>query len=48
MKQIKPSYYSSVHEMVAELNAKIPTGPKTINLHSNGFDICDICYANGI
>ena len=24
--------------MVAELNAKIPTGPKTINLHSDGFD----------
>ena len=26
-------------EMVAKLNAKIPTGPNTINLHLNGFDI---------
>ena len=26
-------------EMVAELNAKIPTGPNTINLHSDGFNV---------
>ena len=26
-------------EMVAELNTKIPTEPKTINLHSDDFDI---------
>ena len=26
-------------EMVTKLNAKIPTGPDTINLHSDGFDI---------
>ena len=25
--------------MVAELNAKIPTGPNTINLHSDGFNV---------
>ena len=25
--------------MVAELNAKIPTGPNNINLHSDGFDV---------
>ena len=39
MKEIKPGYYSSMPEMVAELNVKIPKGSKTINLHSNGFDI---------
>ena len=39
IKEIKPGYYSSMHEMVAELNAKIPVEPKTINLHLNGFDI---------
>ena len=39
MKEIKHGYYSSMLEMVAELNAKIPTGPDTINLHSNGFHI---------
>ena len=39
MKEIKPGYYSSMPEMVAELNAKTPTGPKTISLHSDGFDI---------
>ena len=27
-------------EMVAILNAKRPRGPETINLHSDGFDIC--------
>ena len=37
VKEIKPGYYSSMPEMVAKLNAKIPTGPKTINLHSDGF-----------
>ena len=26
--------------MVPELNAKIPTGPNTINLNSDGFNIC--------
>ena len=26
-------------EMVAKLNTKIPAEPKTINLHSVGFDI---------
>ena len=26
-------------EMVAELNAKIPTGPNTINLYSDGFNV---------
>ena len=39
MKGIKFVYYSSMPEMVAKLNAKIPRGPNTINLHSNGFDI---------
>ena len=39
MKELKPDYYSSMSEMVAELNAKIPTRPDTINLHSDGFDI---------
>ena len=39
MKKIRPDYYSSISEMVAELNAKIPAEPKTINLHSDGFDI---------
>ena len=39
MKEIKLGYYSSMPEMVAELNAKIPAEPKTINLHSDGFDI---------
>ena len=44
MKEIKPGYYSSMPEMVAELNAKIPTGPNTKNLHSDGCHIhfdCD-------
>ena len=27
-------------EIVAELNAKIPVEPKTINLHTDGFGIC--------
>ena len=40
MKEIKPGYYASMHEIVAELKAKIPGEPKTINLHSDGFDIC--------
>ena len=40
MKEIKPDYYSSMPEMVAEPNTKIPTGPNAINLHSDGFDIC--------
>ena len=40
MKERKPGYYSSMPEMVAKLNAKMPTEPKTINLDSNGFDIC--------
>ena len=39
MKEIKPGYYSRMPEMVYELNAKIPIGPNTINLHSDGFDI---------
>ena len=42
MKEAKPGYYSSMPEMVAELNAKIPTGPNTLNLHSDGFNICFI------
>ena len=33
MKEIKPDYYSSMPEIIAELNAKIPTRPNTINLH---------------
>ena len=42
MKEMKVCYYSSMPEMVAELNAKIPAEPKTINLHLDGFDIrCD-------
>ena len=40
MKEIKPDYYSSMPEMVAEPNTKIPTGPNAINLHPDGFDIC--------
>ena len=39
MKEIKPGYYSSMPEMVAELKAKIPSEHKTINFHSDGFDI---------
>lgn len=39
MKEIIPGYYSILPEMVAELNAKIPAEPKTINLHSGSFDI---------
>ena len=39
MKELKPDYYSSMSEMVAELNANIPTRPDIINLHSDGFDI---------
>ena len=31
MKEIKVCYYSSMPEMVAELNSKIPAEPKTIN-----------------
>ena len=27
-------------EMVTDLNVKIPTGPKIINLYSGGFNIC--------
>ena len=38
MKEIKPDYLS-MPEMVAELNAKIPAEPKTINLHLDGFNI---------
>ena len=41
IKKIKPGYYLSMPEMVAELNAKIPPAePKTINFHSDGSDIC--------
>ena len=40
IKEIKAGYYSSMPEMVAELNAKVPTEPMKINLHLNGFDIC--------
>ena len=40
MKEVKHGCYLSMSEMVAEVNAKIPKGPKTINLHSDGFDIC--------
>ena len=39
MKEIKPDYYSSMPEMLAELNAKITKEYKTINLHSDSFDI---------
>ena len=39
MKEIKPDYYSSKSEMVAEWNEKIPAEAKTINLVSDGFDI---------
>ena len=39
MKERKPGFYSSMSEMVAELNAKISAKPKTISLHSDGFDI---------
>ena len=39
MKEIKAGYYSSMPGMVAELNAKIPTGPKNLSLHLDGFDI---------
>ena len=40
MKEIKPGYYSSMSEMVAKLNAKIPAEPRTIiNLHSDDFDV---------
>ena len=39
VKEIKPGYYWSMSEMVAELNAKTPAEPKTINLLSDGFDI---------
>ena len=38
-KKIKPGYYSGMSEMVTELNAKIPTGPNTMNLHADVFDI---------
>ena len=44
MKEIKPGYYSSMLEMVSELNAEIPAEPKTINLRLDRFDIhfdCD-------
>ena len=40
MKEIKPSCYSSISEIIAELNAKMPAEPKNINLHLDGFDIC--------
>ena len=39
MKETKPGYYSSMLQVVAELKAKIPAEPKTINLHLDGFDI---------
>ena len=39
MREIKPGYYSSMHEMVAELNTKISAEPKTINLHLDCFQI---------
>ena len=39
MKEIKPGCYLSMSGMVAELNAKTPTKPKIIDLHSDGFDI---------
>ena len=50
MKEIKHGYYSSMPEMVAKLNAKIPTGPQTIKLHSSGFNICfDYdCFSNKV
>ena len=40
MKEIKSGCYSGMIEMVAELNANIPAEPKTINFHSDSFDIC--------
>ena len=40
MKEVKHGYYLSMSEIVAEVNAKIIKVPKTINLHSDGFDIC--------
>ena len=40
MKDIKSGWYSSMLEMVAELNANIAAELKTINLHSDSFDIC--------
>ena len=39
IKEIKRGHYSSMPEMVAELNAKIPTGANTINSHSDGFNV---------
>ena len=39
MKEIISDYYSSMPDMVAEMNTKMPAEPKTINSHSNGFDI---------
>ena len=39
MKEVKLGYYSSMPEMVGKLNAKIPTEPKAIDLHSDGFNI---------
>ena len=39
IKEMKPGYYSSMPEIISELNAKIPPEPKTINLHSDGFNI---------
>ena len=38
MKEIKPGRYSSILEMIAELNSKIPAESKTINLHSDDLD----------
>ena len=40
MKETKPGSYSNMPEMVAKLDAEIPAEPNTIDLHSNGFDIC--------
>ena len=39
-KKIIPCHYSSMSEIVAELNAKMLAGSKNIHLHLNGFDIC--------
>ena len=40
MKEIKSGCYSSMLEMVAELNANIAVVLQTMNLHSDSFDIC--------
>ena len=40
MKEIKADYYSSMPEMVAEMNAKVLAEHKAINLHLDDVDIC--------